>query len=76
MYTGAEHIANTLYNLSAWYRDRLTFTNALHTHLHLSTLRASPTTLSPFLVSSAAMAAPMPLLAPVTTATRPHQRSI
>ena len=42
----------------------------------LSTLRASPTTLSPFLVSSAAMAAPMPLLAPVTTATRPDQRSI
>jgi hypothetical protein len=28
------------------------------------------------LVSSAAMAAPMPLLAPVTTATRPDQRSI
>ena len=42
----------------------------------LSTLRASPTTLSPFLVSSAAIAAPMPLLAPVTTATRPDQRSI
>jgi hypothetical protein len=42
----------------------------------LSTLRATPTTLSPFFVSSAAMAAPMPLLAPVTTATRPDQRSI
>jgi len=42
----------------------------------LSTLRASPTTLSPFLTSSSAMAAPIPALAPVTTATRPDQRSI
>jgi hypothetical protein len=41
-----------------------------------SILRARPTTLSPFLTNSWAMAAPIPELAPVTAATRPAHRSI
>ena len=41
-----------------------------------SILRARPTTLSPFLTNSLAMAAPIPELAPVTAATRPTHRSI
>ena len=34
MYRGAVHTATPPYNFTAWYRDSLTFTNALHTHLH------------------------------------------
>ena len=76
MCTGAEHTATTPCTFIARYRDSLTFTNTLTITSILSTLGSSPTTLSHFLVSPAAMAAPMPLPAPVTTATRPAQRSI
>ena len=39
MYTGAEHTATPAYNFTAWYTDRLTFTNIRQTHhfpLHLA----------------------------------------
>lgn len=42
----------------------------------LSLRRAKPHTIIPHFTNSVQIAAPMPLLAPVTTATRPDQRSI
>lgn len=42
----------------------------------LSTLRAHPTTFMPCCTSALATAAPMPTEAPVTSATRPDQRSM
>lgn len=65
--------------------NRKGITHLLHVHILqrlwpvtciLSTLRASPTTFILCLTSSLATAAPIPELAPVTTATRPAQRSI
>ena len=51
-------------------------------HLHhsltstLSLFLATPITIIPFCASATVIAAPIPLLAPVTKATRPAQRSI